>query len=1067
MLPLNKYLPLLLVLTSCGQLQVPDAVTQAEKKLPAHIDFNRDVKPILSDRCFSCHGPDKNKREAELRLDIASQAFAPLHSGNGNAITPGRPDKSQLAHRILSSDPEFKMPPPNSNLSLDPTEMATLVKWIEQGAEYKPHWAFIPPQKAPVPDVANKTCIPVNPIDNFIFATLEKKGLAPSPPADKERLLRRVTLDLTGLPPSIAEIDRFLADTSANAYEKVVDRLLQTDAYAERMAMEWMDVARYADSHGMHADGLRYMWPWRDWVISAFKKNMPYDSFATWQLAGDLIPHATKEQILATAFNRNHPMTAEGGVIDEEFRLLNVFDRTNTTGIAFLGLSLECAKCHDHKFDPISQKNYYQMSAFFNNIKELGMTGDDGNYGPMLLLSDAATDKKLDALDAMIREKESRLQLSDARIAGIANFVSNVTPAPKMDGLITYLPLDAMRNIDGKKKFAIDGNPRCTTSGTPEVTEGKFNKALEFNDGYDELYLEKTGDFEMTEPFSVSLWVNTTKREKRKTQVLIGNAQTKNTGWRGWDFYLDTLNRVSVRLIHSLPHNYLHVSTVDSVRLNRWTHVAFTYDGSGKASGVALYIDGKRMTPLTHYDRLYKSIRTVYNSGKPAHMPLTIGKANRIFTGENGIFQGRLDELKIFGTTLTPLEIAHLAGADALIDARTTREHLLLHTTAWQKRLRDLEDLRNKKLALMNDIPEIMVMEEMPTPRPAFVLKRGQYDQHLEQVQPSTPESILAFPDSLPRNRIGLAQWLFCDENPLTARVTVNRYWQMIFGRGLVKTSEDFGNQGSPPSHPELLDWLAISFRESGWNVKDLLKSMVMSATYRQTSDASDATRKQDPDNQWLARGPSGRLQAEMIRDNALAASGLLSRKVGGESVKPYQPEGLWTEKSNFSYFLHDYVESKGEDLYRRSLYTFIRRTSPHPAMIAFDATPRNTCTVRRETTNTPLQALVLLNDPEFVEAAHALAERIQLERPKNVDAQVTLAFRLSTGTRPDDSELKILTELYRSQYRKYKSRPQEARKLLTVGAFRSSSNLDPAKTAALTMVASTILNYDESFTKR
>ena len=1070
-MPLSqKYIVLLLLilLTGCDRIEIPEEVAKAKMKLPDQIDFNLHVKPILSDRCFSCHGPDNNKREAGLRLDLPGTAFAKLISGNGKAITPGKPASSELAHRILSTDPEYKMPPTGSNLYLEPAEMATLIKWIEQGAEYKPHWAFIPPAEHQIPETKNKSWTSYNPIDNFIFATLERHGMEPSTPADKERLLRRVTMDLTGLPPTIQEIDDFLKDDSPGAYENVVDRLLQTDANAERLAMEWMDVARYADSHGMHADGWRYMWPWRDWVIESFKNNMPYNTFASWQLAGDLIPNATKEQILATAFNRNHPMTAEGGVIDEEFRLLNVFDRTNTTGIAFLGLNLECAKCHDHKFDPISQKDYYKMSAFFNNIKELGMTGNDGNYGPMAFLSDEATDSKLLELDRKIKDWETNFTFSDEKVASIVSFVEKKYENEVLPGLLTYLPFDKIDSVRGKKEAMIDGHPGCTTTGTPTLAAGKVAQALEFNDGYDELYLEKTGDFEMTDAFSVALWVNTTKKEKGKTQVLIGNAGKKDMGWRGWDFFLDSLNQLSLRLIHSLPHNYIHVSSSSSsIPLHQWTQVAFTYDGSGKASGVHLYVNGSEVSATIQYDRLYKSIKTIHNNGRPAGAPLTIGKANRIFTGENGIFEGRMDELRIFSADLTALEIARLAGAEHKITDDLLKQHRLRRTREFEKHQLELRNLRKKKLELVSSIPEIMVMEEMPDPRPMYVLDRGLYDAPLEQVAPGTPESISMFADTLPKNRLGLAKWLFDQNNPLTARVTVNRYWQMIFGRGLVKTSEDFGNQGSLPTHPELLDWLAIYFQESDWDLKKLLKLMVMSATYRQSSAANRELQNKDPENLWLARGPSHRLQAEMIRDNALAASGLLVRKVGRESVKPYQPEGLWTEKNNFSHKLHDYIPGTGEELYRRSLYTFIRRTSPHPAMIAFDAGPRDVCTVRRETTNTPLQALVLLNEPGLVEAARVMAERIQAEAGNNLNDQITLAFRLSTSRKPTARELDILTGTYHSQYQKYKQNPRQAEALLTVGEFRSGKKVDKAKTAALTIVANALLNHDEAYTKR
>ncbi|CAN5452200.1 DUF1553 domain-containing protein [soil metagenome] len=1054
---------------SCGRVDIPDEVATAKVNLPENIDFNIHVKPILSDRCFACHGPDKNNRQGDLRLDIEKGAYASLTSGNGKAVIPGKLHKSELFHRILSDDPEYKMPPDESNLFLTHEEKAILIKWIEQGAVYKPHWAFIPPEILQIPEIHNKEWKVNNPIDNFILSSLEKKGLTPAPEANKERLLRRVTLDLTGLPPTIEEIDHFLQNNSLDAYEKVVDRLLNSEAYAERMAMEWMDIARYADSHGMHADGWRYMWPWRDWVIKAFKENMPYDQFSTWQMAGDLLPDATKEQILATAFNRNHPMTAEGGVIDEEFRLQYVFDRTNTIGTAFLGLTLECAKCHDHKFDPITQEDYYKMSAFFNNVKEIGMTGDDGNFGPMLLLSDTETDLEIQKYDDKIKDKQKEVQVSIEKIQSIKSLISKPGKDLKINGLVAYLPFDKLQekvNSNGKKELIIDNNPASKAPGNPQLVEGRFGNALQFQNEYDEVYLEKVGNFEINEPFSVSLWVNTSKKEKGKTQVLIGNAGNKNIYWRGWDFYLDTLNQLSARLIHSLPHNYIHVSS-DVVPLNTWSHVAFTYDGSATAEGLSLYINGEKTETTIHYDRLYKTIKTIAFGGKINDVPLRIGKSYRAFTGENGIFKGKLDEIKIFDRQLTSYEMSLLGGNEGNLNEESQKQYLVARDKNYQKQLQELKKLRQEKLQLINDIPEIMVMEEMKEPKATFVLDRGQYDAPTQKVEPATPESISVFPDTLPKDRLGLSKWLFSKNNPLTARVTVNRYWQMIFGQGLVKTSEDFGNQGNLPVHPELLDWMAVYFQESGWDLQKLLNTLVMSATYRQSSAANKELQAKDPDNQWLARGPSHRLQAEMIRDNALAASGLLVKQMGGESVKPYQPEGLWKEKNNFSHVLLDYIESKGDSLYRRSLYTFIRRTSPHPAMIAFDAGPRDVCTVRRETTNTPLQALVLLNDPQFVEAARVMAERIQMEGGKNIEDQLVLGFRLATGRKPKSSELDIIKNLYHSQVEVFKKEPGKAEELLNVGEFKSNNKLDKVNTAALAVVTNTLLNHDESYTKR
>ncbi|MEM1121393.1 MAG: DUF1549 domain-containing protein, partial [Bacteroidota bacterium] len=661
---------LLALLVGC-EPSLPESIQVAYQDLPETIDFNQHVRPILSDRCWSCHGQDAATREAGLRLDQEEAAFAALTQGNGYALVKGSLRKSEVFHRIVSDDPEYVMPTPESNLTLTDQEKAILIKWIEQGAEWKEHWAFLPPQKSNIPTIAEENWTQHNFIDHFVQATLLEKNLTPSKEANKERLLRRVYMDLTGLPPSIAEIDAFLADNSANAFEKVVDQLLQTDAYAERMSMEWMDIARYADSHGLHADGARLMWPWRDWVIQSFKDNMPYDQFVTWQLAGDLLPNATKEQKLATAFNRNHPMTAEGGAVDEEFRLEYVFDRANTTATAFLGLTMECARCHDHKFDPLSQEEFYQFAAFFNNVKELGMTGDDGNYGPMLTLPDAATEQKLAEINADIQAKESELQLTKKQLAEQSTFISQLISrsSKKPKGMIGYYSFDRMGHYtqkSGRKVKYFDGNRNSTSSGNPELVEGKKGKAITFPAGYDEVYLSNMGLFEMTEPFSVGAWIYTTQKDSAKTQVIVGNAGEKNNFWRGWDFYLDEQNRVAARLIHSLPHNYLHNRSVASIPLNTWTHVAFAYDGSGKAAGIQLYINGLSTENKVAFDNLYKNIHPV-TAGKHEknNTPLRVGKSYRGFTGENGFFKGRLDELMFFERQLTDLEMAWIADLES------------------------------------------------------------------------------------------------------------------------------------------------------------------------------------------------------------------------------------------------------------------------------------------------------------------------------------------------------------------------------------------------------------------
>ena len=1037
-------------------------------RLPERVDYNFHIKPLLSDRCYACHGPDDNARQAGLRLYTEEGATkAELESG-GHAIVPGSLRRSAVFTRITSDDPDEMMPPPESNLALSEYEKALIARWIDQGAEWKPHWAFIPPDR-PDPPTVNNTDWPRHAIDHFVLARLEREGLGPAPQADKERLLRRITFDLTGLPPAIEEIDAFLADDSPDAYEKVVDRLLASEAYGERMANEWMDVARYADSHGYHADGLRMMWPWRDWVIKAFNENMPFDDFVTWQLAGDLLPDATHEQKLATAFHRNHQMTAEGGIIDEEYRVEYVVDRTNTTATAFLGLTMECARCHDHKFDPISQKEFYQFSAFFNNVNELGLTGDDGNAGPMLALLKADEEAALTEARTEIATQEQKLAARRKTVveAGLHQ-QSSGTASTLSKGLVAHYPLDVLRD-EKTPNLARPSQPAAVT-GEPEIIDGPRDNGFRFDNDYDNLYLTKNGQFERTDPFSVTIWIHP-EAEGAYAEIL-GNAYHKNTYWRGWELYLDSLNHVAVRLIHALPHNYLHVRTQATAPLNAWTHVVLTYDGSSKAAGLRLFIDGEQAPVVVEHDNLYKNITPVDHHYEPVERPPRVARSYRTFGGDDGIFTGSMDDLRLYDRMLTATEAALLfndaspAGTDAP-EAHLLETYLHHQDAEYRQLLAAVKRAREAEQALVADMPEVMVMEEMDTPRPTYVLDRGLYDQPHERVEPGVPARLGGFPDDLPPNRLGLAQWLLHPDHPLTARVTVNRYWLMLFGQGLAGTPQDFGNQGALPTHPALLDWLATTFIASGWDVKELMKRIVTSATYRQSSKADPAVLARDPSNSLLARGPRYRLPAEMIRDNALAASGLLVNKIGGPSVKPYQPPGLWIEKGNFSAALLTYQRDEGESLYRRSLYTFIRRTSPPPSMTVFDAPDRTTCMVRRQNTNTPLQALVLMNDPQYVEAARILAERMQKEDDDDLQTQITYGFRLTTGRRPTTAEVDLLTRLFEDERLKFNTTPAHADSLLTVGEFSRDPSLNKTTTAALAMVASLLINHDEAYTKR
>ncbi|MBV6645310.1 MAG: DUF1549 domain-containing protein, partial [Cyclobacteriaceae bacterium] len=651
-----------LILSGCTDPK-PPLVAAAYEDLPEVIDFNLHVRPILSDRCFSCHGPDNNNRKANLRLDLSEAAFAPLHQGDGKAIVPGKLAKSMAYQRLISDNPEMKMPPTESNLLVTPKEVAIIAKWIEQGAKYKDHWAFIPPVKAEVPKIENLS-VEGNEIDDFILSRLNQLDLQPSEMVDRETLIRRVSFDLTGLAPSLEEVKQFVEDQSNDAYEQLVDNLLASEEYAERMAMEWMDVARYADSHGMHADGWRLMWPWRDWVINAFNSNMPYDQFVIEQLAGDLIPNATRDQKLATAFHRNHAMTAEGGVVDEEFRLEYVFDRTNTTAKAFMGLTMECARCHDHKFDPISQKEYFQMTSFFNNVKELGMTGDDGNYGPLLMLPSEEQEKLLKGINEELTVKWEALQLTKKELAEQVVQIKRMVPTSKAptiaSTIISFEDIRLSRDKEGKPYKYIDSNKQTRVHGDPELIKGKKGKAVHLKDEHQFVDIEHIGFIDVTDPYSAGAWI---KQDTitRKTQTILGTAGNKNQFWRGWEFFLDTANYVAIQLTHSPPNNYIQVKSKTPVVLGKWTHVAFTYDGTGKAQGISIFVDGTKVPCVVQFDNLYKNIRTVADTKETeTNRPIRIGHSHRAFTGDNGIFMGAVDEVYIFKGRLTAPEIRWL-----------------------------------------------------------------------------------------------------------------------------------------------------------------------------------------------------------------------------------------------------------------------------------------------------------------------------------------------------------------------------------------------------------------------
>lgn len=1094
-----------LLLSSCSA-SLPDEVAVAYDDLPELVDYNFDVKPILSDRCYQCHGPDENTRKGGLRLDDEASAFSAMASGK-TAFVRGKPGQSEVFHRILSTDPDYTMPPPDSKLTLSPHEIAVIVKWLEQGAEWKPHWAFIPVPDTEVPP-AHENWTQQNAIDHFIQEPLEREGMSPSEQADKEHLLRRVTMDLTGLPPTIEEIDAFLADESPEAYERVVDRLLASDAHAERLAMEWLDIARYADSQGVSFDGFRNAWPYRDWIIRAFRENMPFNEFITQQVAGDLRENPSDDEILATSFYRMNPQESSGGSIPEEYRVEYVAERTALTGTAFLGLTIGCARCHDHKFDPISQKEFYQLSAFFNSVEEPGLAMTDVIRAPTLILFTEDEKKRMDSLQQSISDLEDRHRLSGSYIQKVANYIREVgesydsyTPVAEFSfeslttfkrkdrqmKFVPFLPptpeekkkMEEMKKkmmLEGKKKKVlkevqlIDKNKDAEATPGVTVTDGAKGKALLFDEDYDYAELFKLGNFEQYDPFSVSIWIKPDKKKKGRLHQIIGNGGSFQSGYRGWEFYLNEEDQLAVRMTYRMPDNYLEASTREVIiSTDEWSQVGFTYDGSGKADGIRFFVNGRPAPSVPVADRLTRSIHPLHDyMARKDTVALRLGKSYRSSTGDEGVFRGAMDELKLFDKEISAWEMARIAGVeDEAYLSQVYEVHKTLRSEKYLTRQARLQEIRKARLAMYDSVEEVMVMRDLDKPRQTFLLQMGLYNQPGEEVSHGTPARILEYDESLPDNRLGLAAWLTDRRNPLTSRVTINRYWQMFFGKGLVKTPEDFGNQGDLPTHPALLDWLANEFMENDWDLRHMLKLMVMSHTYRQSSFATKEMLEKDPENKLYARMSSYRLPAEMIRDNALAASGLLVRDIGGPSVKPYQPDGLWKDLGDFSYVLARYRADTGRNLYRRSMYTFTRRFMPSPFMINFDATNREVCIARRETTNTPLQALNLLNDPQFVEASRVLAERIQREE-EETDKQIALGYRLATGVRPAEAQLRILREQYEHSRAFYSGDlAVQADSLCMIGETPRDEQFAATETAALTLVMNTILNFDETYMKR
>ena len=1026
------------------------------------IDFNFQIRPLLSDRCFKCHGPDERTRKKKLRLDSPEGMFKKL-PGRLAVVHPGDTRRSELIRRIFSTDPEEVMPPPDSQLTLTPTEKDQLRRWVAQGAEFKSHWSLIPVEKVAVPRVQNKKGFP-NPVDAFVQAKLIPLGLSPAPEANRETQLRRLALDLTGLPPSLAELDLFLADPATNAWDRVIDRYLNSQAYGERMAVDWLDLARYADTYGYQSDVERDLSPWRDWVIRSFNQNLPYDQFLTWQVAGDLLPNATRDQHLATAFNRLHRQTNEGGSIEEEFRAEYVSDRVNTFGTAMLGLTLGCARCHDHKYDPIKQRDYYSITAFFNSIDESGLYPHftRATPTPTLLLWPQDKEKQENALKARLEQaeriiKKTRLAAQRPFQHWLENGGKVTPPAPQAHFAFNFITNDHTPDLLSSNTARLEDSPLRVALGAGS-TQGPTNKnfALQFN-GDNQVVCSQGAHFGRADSFSFHLRLNPLERQDRAVVLHHSRAWT-DSGSRGYELVLDH-GRPFFGLIHFWPGNAIAVRANLALPTNQWSSISITYDGSSRAAGIRIYCNGAPMETEVVRDHLYKDIlhRGEWGDGETGNIRLTLGARFR----DKGFKNGLIDDLQIFNTCLTAPEIQSLSQPNP--PAPTLDYFLARHCAPFQAARRDLEKIRLEENTLINDVREIMAMEEMPQARPTFLLKRGAYDAPAEPVERTTPACLPPFPGGAPRNRLGLAKWLVDRKNPLTARVIVNRIWRMHFGRGLVATADDFGSQGKLPTHPELLDWMAGWFMDHHWDVKELHRLIVSSATYRQSAQASRLGLERDPENLLLAHWPAHRLQAEQIRDGALAASGLLNPALGGPSVKPYQPAGLWESSGTGG----RYSQDKGDSLYRRSLYTYIKRTAPPPSMLTFDATSREVCTAKRETTTTPLQALVLLNDPQFVEASRVLGERLLKSFPSDPPARVNEAFRRLTGRAPDGTELRILLQLLKEQKELFAKDSDSAAKLLTTGDSKPDPLLASADSAAMTTLVNAIMNFDEFVMER
>ncbi|MBI5386910.1 MAG: PSD1 domain-containing protein [Verrucomicrobia bacterium] len=1157
------------------------------------VDFNRQIRPILSDNCFTCHGPDEAKRKSGLRLDQREAPFQPAKSG-AIPIVPGDPAKSQLVERITNQDPDEVMPPPRTNKKLSPQQIELLTRWIQEGAKWQEHWAYVKPERPLAPAVQDAPW-PRNDIDRFVLARLEKEGLKPSPEADKPTEIRRATLDLTGLPPTPQEVDAFLADGRPEAYEKLVDRLLASPRYGEHQARYWLDVARYADSHGYHIDSERSLWKWRDWVIRAFNQNQPFDQFTTEQLAGDLLPHPTTEQKIASGYVRANMSTGEGGAIEEEYQCKYTFDRTETMGTTWLGLTLMCARCHSHKYDPISQREYYGLYAFFNSIDEAIMDGNQPNPAPSVKVPSPAQTQRMEELKKLIDAGQPKLdapmpELDKAQAAWQERWRQQLSAGwtTLSPHLVHSLRTNGahLRVLDDKSVLAFGPNPESDAYEFRSFLDAGRLAALRLEAVPHDSLPKKSaaraddGRFRLSEIEAEIIEFDKDGRpgkpkKPKSIRVAADTAEPKfeitnaadakpDTGWgvaaadvaepHAALFVLDepmtvtanaelrvrlrfdasksrralghfrlavAQNEALVKLLappklppwqvlgplktEGLEHGFTNVyepelrvdlrATYPGVREDVKWHAKPEFE-NGKPSllvqdlhGVhgAFYLFRTIQSPTARQGEI--SVRAddafkLWVNGEPVaeraakkpddtllRVPLNLKEGENRFLLKIVTVQGAASftfkQELIEPDAVSPEVAALLATAGKLggpQQAQVRNQFRRQNSAAFKKDFDDVARWREENDALDKSIPTTLVAKELEKPRATVILMRGEYDKKEEAVARGMPAILPPFPSDAPTNRLGLAKWLLDPAHPLTARVTVNRIWQQYFGVGLVKTVEDFGVQGEQPSHPELLDWLATEFVRTGWDLKHLHRLIATSATYRQSAKASPTLRARDPENRLLARGPRFRLDGESVRDTALFVSGLLVEKTGGKSVKPYEPPGLW-EAVSFNNS-QKYVQDVGEGNYRRSLYTNWKRQSPPPNMLLFDAPTREYCVARRPRTNTPLQALALLNDLQFVEASRAFAQRILVEGGADAESRLAYAFRLATARQPGADEVKVLAGILAQQLATFRQDPAAAEKLLHVGGFKARRDLDPRELAAWTTIASLILNLDETLTK-